>query len=625
MIILKDTEKLNKEQLAALIGIIKAIVYVRVSSDGQVDNYSIESQIERCVTDAKQKFQYDENEIIILCEEAESGDNPNRPMLNYVLFLLKKGIGNKVIFLHPDRLSRYLHLQQQISHQIWELGCDLHFVEFDLNRDNAESMLNFNIQGSIAQYNKAKILANTKRGRKTMLSKGKIPGFNRIYGYTYDRDHDTLVENTVEKERYQQMVKMILRGSSCSEVARYFSKKKYEAPKGDKWYQSTISRILRNEAYKGTFFYGKTEVVQKLGVKTQVDKPKEEWQAVPIPSYIDDSEFEQLQKCLDANVKSNKNSGRPSDGYLLKGIVRCGRCKSAVTSGVTTKTKNGTLKYYTCTKKTKKFYSVETGEHNMVCRGRNWRVDKVDDVVWAEVKAIISNPKRLIDILASKSSDEQFIKELHQSKSKLLAEIKEKEAAKERYIDLYASGFIKSKQELTVKLEPAQLELEELNNDVKNINEKLQASKFQDEQIDIAVMMLQSYEEIIQGDLTIQEKRKILSVFVEKVILHDDNRIEILYRLITNKDEIDETSSGDTHVNLVAGQSDGGPQKPICPYIGRVFRRNRLFSAVQSRASVPFSDPGGVPGLFRGSADSDFGAYGQRTGLHFDATGDNET
>lgn len=448
MIILKDMEKLNRSEIEALIGKIRAIVYTRVSSDIQIDNYSLESQIDICVKEAKTKFDINEDEIIVLREEAESGDNPNRPMLNYILFLLEKGLGNRVIFLHPDRLSRHLHLQQQITHRIWELGCDLHFVEFDLQKGNAESMLNYNIQGSIAQYNKAKILANTKRGRRTMVSNNKIPGMNRIYGYTYDKELNTLVENTVEKERYLTMVNMILEGRTGSEVAEYLAKKRYSAPKGDTWYQATISRILRNESYMGTYYYGKTEVVQLNGKKKQVPKPRDEWQKIDIPQYIDEVTFERLQKTLDGNIK---NSGRPSEDYLLRSIVRCGRCGAAVSSGVVTKTQNGILKYYTCTRKTKKSYSVETGLPNTTCKGSNWRVDMIDSLIWNEVLKIIGNPEALIFKMINKMSDSEKIKENIGKKDELLRSIKEKEASKARYIDLYADGIIQSKDDLTKK------------------------------------------------------------------------------------------------------------------------------------------------------------------------------
>ena len=72
------------------------------------------------------------------------------------MFLLEYGIGDYVIFLHPDRMSRLLHLQSQVSNRIWGLGKDLLFVEFDLDKSNPESMLNFNIQGQLLNITKPK-------------------------------------------------------------------------------------------------------------------------------------------------------------------------------------------------------------------------------------------------------------------------------------------------------------------------------------------------------------------------------------------------------------------------------------------------------------------------------------
>ncbi|PIH58996.1 recombinase family protein [Paenibacillus sp. LK1] len=554
MIVLKDMEKLNRSEIEALIGKIKAIVYTRVSSEIQIDNYSLESQIEICVNEAKTKFDISKDEIIVLREEAESGDNPNRPMLNYILFLLEKGLGSKVIFLHPDRLSRHLHLQQQITHKIWELGCDLHFVEFDLQKGNAESMLNYNIQGSIAQYNKAKILANTKRGRRAMVADNKIPGMNKIYGYDYDKDLNTLIENKTEKEGYSIMVKMILEGSTCSEVAEYLAIKKYLAPKGDIWYQATISRILRNETYKGIYYYGKTEVVQVSGKKKQIPKPRDEWQEIIIPQYIDEVRYKKLQKCLDDN---NKNSGKPSEDYLLRSIAKCGRCGAAVSSGITTKTQSGTLKYYTCTRKAKKSYSIETGQSNSTCRGDNWRVDMIDTIIWSEVLKIINNPKELIDKILERASDASKITELQKNRDNLNKLIREKDASKARYIDLYADGFIKSKDELANKIKPVEDEIEALNKELAAISYNIHIAQESDENINVAVSILSKYQKIIKNNLKMEDKRKILRVFVDKVVLHDNKKLEIVYKFVSD-DKQYESDSTNSYLDSINRQVNGG-------------------------------------------------------------------
>ncbi|OAB45985.1 recombinase family protein [Paenibacillus glacialis] len=531
MITLTGNEKLKKSELDALVGLIKALVYVRVSTDGQVDNYSIESQIQRCINEAKEKFFINENEIIVLVEDGESGDNPNRPMINYILFLFSKGIGNKVIFLHPDRLSRYLNLQQQISHEIWGMGCDLHFVEFDLNKDNAESMLNFNIQGSIAQYNKAKILANTKRGRKTMVNNGKIPGLNRIYGYTFDKDLDILVTNDVEKEVYLTMVKMILNKSSCSEIARTLSKKSIEAPKGSKWYQATISRILRNPTYKGIYYHGKTEIVQKNGKKTKIDKAPDEWVGIPIPQYIDEATFLRVQKYLDDNVKGNKNSGRPSEDYLLKGLARCGRCGSSVSSGITSKTKKRLLKYYSCTQKTKKSFEVGTGESNPLCRGRNWRVDNVDNIIWNRIPEILKTPETIIRHIVSNSTNSGKLDEIRHQKTVLEKEKIEKKSAVERYLDLYATGYIKTKQALDEKIGELNNQIDDIEKDIIIIIDTLKYTDVEVDQIQLFESIFEKYKYVIESNLiSTNDKKLLVNFFFEKVIFHEDE-LEIVLRV----------------------------------------------------------------------------------------------
>lgn len=100
---------------------------MRVSTEGQVDKYSIESQIGMCVNLAKSKG-ISEDEIIVLIKDRESGDNLNRPMINYLIFLLQSVIDDHAIFLHPNRMSRELHQQTETAHKIWGARKDFWFV-----------------------------------------------------------------------------------------------------------------------------------------------------------------------------------------------------------------------------------------------------------------------------------------------------------------------------------------------------------------------------------------------------------------------------------------------------------------------------------------------------------------
>ncbi len=279
MIQLRGEDKLSLNKIFSLIGKINAIIYVRVSSADQVKKgYSLESQIELCKQRAISKFGFSENELIVVIEEGKMGDDPNRPALNYVFYLLEKGLGKKLIMLHPDRFTRDNTLQGVMSRKVWSMGVDIEFIEFEVDPNNPESMLMYNIQGSIAQYNKAKILANSRRGRVQKARKGELPSFKRLYGYRYDKELKTLEINEEEEMILLEMIDMLLnQNMSCNQIAQELSKKGIPAPNGNVWYQTTVTRILRNESYTGNYYYGKTKVVQTNGEKKQVPRPKEEW------------------------------------------------------------------------------------------------------------------------------------------------------------------------------------------------------------------------------------------------------------------------------------------------------------------------------------------------------------
>ncbi|MGM1044708.1 MAG: recombinase family protein [Bacillota bacterium] len=555
MLILKGSEKFDKKQLEALVTIIKAIVYARVSTDGQVDKYSIESQIERCVELAKRKG-INEDEIIVLIEDGESGDNPNRPMINYACFLLEYGIGDYVIFLHPDRMSRLLHLQNQISNRIWSLGKDFWFVEFDFDKSNPESMLNFNIQGSIAEYNKAKILANTKRGRITKVKSGKIPGLKRIYGYTYDTEVDTLVENVEEKAVYLKMVEMLLvKNYSASRIAKELSLLNISAPSGDTWYQATVSRILKNETYKGTFYFGKTQVVTNPdGSKTQVPQPRDEWRLIEVPSYIDQDTYDKI--ILKMKELNTKTSGRPSEDYLLRGIARCGRCGGSVSSGTTTKTKKGLIKYYTCQRKAIKSFEVGTGKANDVCRGRNWRVDVVDEYVWDYVLSIIANPESFIKKILERQADNHKSDTLLKKQDSLRKLLKEKEVERDRYTEMYAAGIIKTLKETEDKVLIVDRQMDELKEELAFVEQSLTAVLHEKSDVELIQQTLSRFKHITHSEhLTIEDKRMITNIFISRVILNEGTKIDIHLNFSKNYgvNQFDQT-----HENINNRQGDGG-------------------------------------------------------------------
>ncbi|MFS1518649.1 recombinase family protein [Bacillus sp. SCS-151] len=527
MIILKDGEQIETEKLYSLIGKINGIIYARVSTSDQAEKgHSLESQVEKCKNTAIEKFGIKEDEIITLVEAGGMGDDPNRPALNYALYLLEKGLGKKLIILHPDRLARDNTLQGVLSRKIWNLGVDLEYVEFTVDPTNPESMLMYNIQGSISQYNKAKILANSKRGRIQKAKKGEIPNFKRLYGYIYDKEIDKLIINEEEKGVILKMVNMLLHEhKSCNQIAKDLSKRGVSAPNGDIWYQTTVSRILKNEDYTGIYYHGRTKVVQMNGKKKQVPKPKEEWIEIPIPQIIDKITFESIQKKIEL---FSKNKGRKSKDYLLKGIAKCGRCGAAAGSGITSKVSNGTYKYYACRKKASKGYEVGTGKNTNVCKGKNWRVDLVDQAVWSWVVQRIENPDLIIKDITDQLSDKNKIESLNKQQYIIEEKIQQVKKEENNYIILFGKEKI-SEEQFDALVEPLKENLKHLRSELDIIIKQIVNMEQSENQMKMIMENISKFNSVTKGDkLTMEHKRRVLSLFVERVQLNEDDSINIM-------------------------------------------------------------------------------------------------
>ncbi|CAI6267974.1 MULTISPECIES: recombinase family protein [Bacillus] len=546
MLILKGDQKLSTDNIMHLIGKINALIYARVSTTDQANKgFSIESQIERCKERAISKFGYKESEIIALVEPGGMGDDPNRPALNHALYLLEKGLGKKFIVLHPDRLTRDNTLQGVVSRRIWGMGVDIEFIEFEVNPHDPESMLMYNIQGSIAQYNKAKIHANSKRGRLAKAKKGEFPSFKRLYGYKFNTVTDLPEYNEEEKEILLEMKDMLLnKKMSSNEIAKELSRRGVAAPNGKTWYQATVSRMLQNEDYTGDFYYGKSKVVQINGKKKQVPTNKDEWILIKIPPMWDKATREQIIERLKSNFKGRS---RATKDYLLKNKAKCGRCGGACGSGITSKTKSGVYKYYSCRAKTAKGY--QNGKKVVSCEGKNWRVDIVDEVFWNWFIKLLKNPEKFLESFLEEASDQKKIDELKAKASRLEKQLGEIDEEIANYVILFGKGKIKESM-FDQLSQPLEQNKEHIENEIKIINSQLAANKQTEDKKQKMIEYIGSFSKMIKNEITIEEKRQFLDFFIEKVTLFDDDHMEVVWKSSSLNNE-------NSHVDFLNGEQGG--------------------------------------------------------------------
>lgn len=155
-----------------------------------------------------------------------------------------------------------------------------------------------------------------------------------------------------------------------------------------------IRHILSNEAYIGTWHFGKTRMVsdgkelfrkpkQKCGLGKQVARPKEEWIPVPVPPIIDPIDFNRARIIMEKNKLQSKRQERHE--YLLGRRLKCGKCGYTYVG----KSRKGKNLYYYCKGREQKPVHL--------CDMPIFRGDLLDNVVWGWIRSLIEDPEALAE------------------------------------------------------------------------------------------------------------------------------------------------------------------------------------------------------------------------------------
>ncbi|MEW5567404.1 recombinase family protein [Rossellomorea marisflavi] len=376
-------------------------IYVRVSTADQVKGYSLGNQMDKCVEKAGTL------DVLQYKEEGRTGEIIDRPQLNQLREDIRNGIVTEVICYDSTRLSRNLLVQLMIKEEFDKAGVKLTFVNTEY-ADNAEGELQFNISGSISQYEKAKIKERTVGGKIRKVKEGKVLGAYGLYGYDYDQKESTYVIN----EEQAKIVKMIFDNFTdptsefrgINGIAKHLTELGIPTARGKNiWHRQVVRQMLLNESYTGRHAQRKHDteggyVRQQSGLQRgQKLRPKEEWIYTEIPQIISDEQFEIAQQKISKTKRQHaKESLRP---YLLSGIMRCADCQNTMTGRVTSWWGSKVVEYTDI-----KNYS---GAKFKGC-GNSIRAEKIEEIVWEKVLEMLNEPEKAIK---SKSDSKTKIKQ----------------------------------------------------------------------------------------------------------------------------------------------------------------------------------------------------------------------
>jgi len=423
---------------------VRVGLYARVSTERQQERGTVHSQLEALRAAA----QADGHEVIEeFVDDGYSGARLDRPALDRLRDAAEAGVLDGVLCLCVDRLARAYAYQVLILEELQSFDVTVHFLEGPAPSDDPQATLLIQMQGVIAEYEKAKIAERYRRGKLYRARAGEIPFWKCSYGHRRVVDPDSGRSRIEIYEPEAEIVRSIFhayveRGLSVRQIALELRDRGIPSPSGKpQWGTSTLDRLLRNEAYIGIVYYNRYERLEGTtrGRKTRPrERPREEWIAIPVPAIIDRDTFERVTHITHENWRLSPRSVGP-DSYLLRGLIKCGHCHVSCNCHTSLGRKGTRTRYYSC----RNHDVLRAGSEDRLCPERCIRADALDEYVFGQVRQALLDPQQLLAgerAVLSGAPDENEL--LAGQLKRLNTAIDAKRGERARLLDAYQAGLL---------------------------------------------------------------------------------------------------------------------------------------------------------------------------------------
>ena len=304
------------------------------------------------------------------------------------------------------------------------------------------------VQGVIAEYERAKIAERYRRGKLFRARAGEITTWRTAYGFR--RVARSAATGPSHWEIYEPEAAVVRRiftdrasGLTVREICRRLNTDRVPSPSGKAtWGHSTLCRLLRNEAYIGRVYFNRTETVpdrRPTRRTRQVPRARDEWIPIECPRIVTDETFEAAGRVSIDNSKWSPRRAEPGE-WLLRGLVGCGTC-GVGTNCHKMQGRNGTWhRYYYC----RNHDPIRAGGEDRRCPERNIRADALDQFVFDQIRTVLIHPDLLVAgeqavaVSTPIPDDELLTAEL----ARLDRKIDAAEAERRRLVDIYQAGLV---------------------------------------------------------------------------------------------------------------------------------------------------------------------------------------
>ena len=373
---------------------MKCVLYPRVSTEMQVDGFSLDGQR----SSLKRFADREEMTVVDIYEDAgKSGKSiEGRPAFKKMLSDIENGLQIDYILVY--KLSRFGRNAADILNSlefIQSYGINLICIEEGIDSSQASGKLLISVLSAVAEIERENIIEQTMNGRKEKARQGGWNGGFAPYGY-YLKDKNLFIQ-----EEEAEVIRIIYDKFANTEmgyggVAQYLNLqgiKKIQRQNGklSEWSGHLVRQILDNPVYCGKIAFGRRAKEKVKGTKNQY---RQAWQEEYI---VADGKHEAIiseelwnkvrEKRIETGIKQPSKVGKDRS-HLLTGLLRCPVCGGPMyTNKHAWTNKDGTYKevyYYVCSR-------------NRMVRGKSCtykamlKKTEIEPLVIASIKELVSN------------------------------------------------------------------------------------------------------------------------------------------------------------------------------------------------------------------------------------------
>ncbi len=514
----------------------KCVLYPRVSTEMQVDGYSLEGQ----KTSLKRFADREEMEIIGIYEDAgKSGKSiEGRPAFKQMLSDIENGLAIDYILVY--KLSRFGRNAADILNSlefVQSYGVNLICIEEGIDSSQTSGKLLISVLSAVAEIERENIIEQTMNGRREKARQGGWNGGFAPYGY-YLKDNHLYIEET-EAEAIRMIYELYCNsGMGINGVAKSLNlqgikKKPRQNGKLELWSNHLIRQILDNPVYCGKIAYGRR-------VKEKVKGTKNEYRQVRTDEYIlEEGQHEGIvsvecwNKAHEKRIQRRKERSARIENdrvHLLTGMLRCPKCNSPMYMNKHAWTnKDGTYKetyYYVCSA-----VKYQKGKH---CDYKaNLRKDDIEPLVIEAIKHLVSDgyfAKQIKEKIGMQIDTKKIDKEIANYEKKL-KEVDMNKARLEQEIDnLPVNAKYRER-----KIHDMTLRLDGLYETMAELEERIEDAKLRRRSAEMENITLENIFNILKNFgtlydmITDEEKKSILSYLVKEIQIYlEDESKQVL-------------------------------------------------------------------------------------------------